>query len=147
MIESVDAKIDYLTVTTQCGLATRNMRDLAMRVAASLTPSKIWRMLKYVGWIATSPVGDGGVAYGQMSAVRSITQIWGELANRWLFDIACDMHGRVTRVDYAVTVLFNEPQPPIHYSLFKLREENGKYVGIIPVGNEGGTLNVGTRGS
>ena len=147
MIESVDARIDYLTVTTQCGLATRNMRDLAMRVAASLTPSKSWRMLKYVGWIATSPVGDGGVAYGQMSAVRSITQIWGELANRWLFDIARDMQGRVTRVDYAVTVLFNEPQSPIHYTLFKLREENGKYTGIIPVGQEGGTLNVGSRGS
>jgi hypothetical protein len=148
MIESVDCKIDYLTVTTQCGMATRNMRDLAMRVAASLlTPSKSWRMLKYVGWIATSPVGDGGVAYGQMSEVRSITQIWGDLANRWLFDIARDMKGRVTRVDYAVSVLFNESQPPIHYSLFKLRPENGKYTGIIPVGEEGGTLNVGARSS
>ena len=147
MIESVDAKIDYLTVTTQCGLATRNMRDLAMRVAASLAPSKTWRMLKYVGWIATSPVGDGGVAFGQMSAVRSITQIWGELANRWLFDIARDMGGRVTRVDYAVSILFNEPQPPIHYALFKLRPENGTYTGIIPIGDEGGTLNVGARSS
>ena len=147
MIESVDATIDYLTVTTQCGLATRNMGDLALRVAANMTPSRAWRMLKYVGWIATSPVGDGGVAYGRMSEVRSITQVWGELANRWLFDIARDMQGRVTRVDYAVTVLFDKPQPPIHYALLKLREENGKYVGIIPVGNEGGTLNVGARGS
>lgn len=147
MIESVDAKIDYLTVTTQCGLATRNMGDLALRVAASLAPSRSWRMLKYVGWIATSPVGDGGVAHGRMSTVRSITQIWGELANRWMFDIAKDMRGRITRVDYAVSVLFSEPQPPVHYALFKLREEQGQYVGIIPVGDEGGTLNVGARAS
>jgi hypothetical protein len=147
MIESVDAKIDYLTVTTQCGLATRNMGELAMRVAASLAPSKPWRMLNYVGWIALSPVGDGGVAHGRASTVRSITQIWGDLANRWMFDISRDMKGRITRVDYAVSVLFNEPQPPIHYTLFKLRPENGKYTGIIPIGAEGGTLNVGSRAS
>ena len=147
MIESVDAKIDYLTVTTQCGLATRNMGDLALRAAASLAPSKPWRMLNYAGWIATSPVGDGGVAHGRISTVRSITQIWGELANRWLFDIAKDMGGRVTRVDYAVSILFNEPQPNIQSQLWKLDPEKMSYTGIIPLGSEGGTLNVGARSS
>lgn len=147
MIESIDGRVDFLTVTTSCGIETQKLTVLALRIAASLPASKPWRMLRYAGWMSKSPAGIGGVALGYCNHTKAIMQVWGELSNRWFLEAMRGMNAKITRVDYAVTLLFSEKQGGMAEMLEHLDQAKGMYTLVIPVNEQGGTLYVGSRQS
>ena len=147
MILSADAKVDFLTVTTDCGCETIKLDRLAEKVAAYLPSRKPWRLLRYVGWRCEHPGGEGGIAMGRIDRGKGIMQLWGHLSHRWLVEVMVGMKAKVTRCDYAVTVLFDKPQPSVLEVIKTLRQSDAVYTAIVPVSEAGGTLYVGSRNS
>jgi len=146
-IESLEGTVDFLTVTTRSGCETQKLQRLAMRISANMPVPRPWRFLRYNGWYAQDGCGAGGVSFGQDGPAKGLMQVWGEISNRWFSEAAIGGEHKVTRCDYAVSILFSEPQPPVSELIKGLDSSLGVFSAVVPVSGAGGTLYVGSRSS
>lgn len=146
-IDSLDCGPDWLTVTTENAASSRYLRGVSEKYMGLNHERRPWHFLAYVGRTWHDPAGTGGVAFGERLAGDSaIMQVWGELSNT-IGQVLHLEHGRVTRCDLQVTVLHSQPTESIRDMLGTLDGTSHKYLALIPVGPEGGTLYIGARGS
>jgi len=147
MIREMDAAADWLTVTTRTYRDTEVLRRIAALWIGEGKTSHPWRFMGYHGRRLHHPGGRGGVAFAEHSeGSHGVLQTWGEMTDVIGRRLA-DHRLRATRVDLAVTVLHDAPQPPISAMLAALPRSGVAMAGIVPISEEGGTLYVGKRTS
>jgi len=149
---SLEADTDWVTALTENELDGAALRAISERYFALAEIIKPWRMRGYHGRQGRDLQGyGGGIAYGENLAgvqVSFILQSWGEVCRQVARSILAYHHMRVSRMDYAVTVLFARELPPVaEWPLEEWRAQKWRVTRIVPSDGGGGTLYVGSRGS
>lgn len=151
-VKLATAETDWLTAITDSDLDSQHLRTISNRWLGRSLKIRPWAMRGYHGQSGNDLEGyTGGVAYGEKLGdkdVSSILQAWGDVSIRVGNELLELHHFHVSRMDYAVTVLFSEKLPPVSaWDLGSNTLPSCKVVRIVPEGDEGGTLYVGSRGS
>lgn len=151
-IEAYDAGLDWVTCVTENDLDGARLRRIAETLQGLGERIKPWKMRGYNGRVAFDLHGHtGGVAYGEHyseDAISYLAQAWGTVSAQLARDVIRSHHIRVSRLDYAVTVLFATPLPPVaRWDLSSETASAYRLTRIVPNDDGGGTLYVGSRGS
>lgn len=151
-VDAVEAESDWLTALTENEMDGAALRAVGERYLALAERVRAWHMRGYHGRQGSDLRGlTGGIAYGEKlsnSDPSFILQSWGQASARIGKSLLAYHHMRVSRMDYAVTVLFSKELPPV--KLWPIGDESDlkwNVTRIVPSGSAGGTLYVGSRGS
>ena len=150
--ESIEAGSDWLTVLTENEIDAAALRSIAEHYLGLAELVRPWSMRKYHGRCGRDLRGVlGGVAYGEdlgSERVSALLQAWGQVSQRVGRSVMAYHHMRISRMDYAVTVLFDKELPPIKdWPIDEDRGNRWRTTRIVPSDGGGGTLYVGNRGS
>lgn len=151
-VKLATADTDWLTAITDSDLDSQHLRIISRCWLGRARKVKRWAMRGYHGRSGNDLEGyTGGVAYGEKLDDRdvcSILQAWGDVAIRVSNELLALHHFHISRMDYAVTVLFANGIPSVKdWIIAGADVPSRRVVRVIPDGNEGGTLYVGSRGS
>jgi hypothetical protein len=151
-IESSDAGLDWVTCVTEDDRSGEMLRRIAEQFIGLAEKVKAWRMRGYNGRCGYDLRGyTGGLAYGEnytQQAISYLAQAWGSVSTALARQVVASNHVRVSRLDYAVTVLFAQQLPPIgKWDINSEIANSYRLTRIVPNDDGGGTLYVGARGS
>jgi len=151
-VENKDAGLDWVTCVTENDASGAMLCRIAETFIGLADRVKPWRMRGYNGRVGFDLHGyTGGVAYGENYTRQEnsyLAQAWGSVCEVLARKVIASNHVRISRLDYAVTVLFAEQLPPIGRWDINTDIANGyRLTRIVPNDEGGGTLYVGARGS
>lgn len=149
---SAEAESDWITAITENEIDGAALRAISERYIGLAERVRAWHMRGYHGRQGNDlqNVG-GGVAYGERldSEYPSfLLQAWGEVCRQVARSVLAYHHMRITRMDYAVSILFGQELARIKdWPLDMPDSAKWRVTRIVPEGGGGGTLYVGSRGS
>lgn len=151
-VNCAQGAIDWVTCLTESPLDGQILRRVGDEMLGRAERVSPWRLRGYCGRTGRDLSGmTGGVSYGErlsMEQVSYMLQAWGEASTKVSRRLLALHKVRVSRMDYALTVLFDAPIPPVGgWEVEEDAMHPYRITRIVPGDSGGGTLYVGSRGS